>query len=75
VNYSNLDFFENWFEYSNSNRGLNGRFASGIGKDFEIKFKSKSEIDLGLKNKNMHAMKCNLSNYSKISDCYLGEMH
>jgi hypothetical protein len=25
----------------------------------------KSEIDLGLWNKNMHAMKCNLSNYSK----------
>jgi hypothetical protein len=25
----------------------------------------KSEIDLGLRNKNMHAMKCNLSNYSK----------
>jgi hypothetical protein len=40
VNYSNLDFFENWFEYSNSNRGLNGRFSSGTGKDFEIKFKS-----------------------------------
>jgi hypothetical protein len=23
----------------------------------------------------MHAMKCNLSNYSKFSYCYLGEMH
>jgi hypothetical protein len=29
----------------------------------------KIEIDLGLRNKNMHAIKCNLSIY------YLGEMH
>jgi hypothetical protein len=51
VNYSNLDFFENWFEYSNSNRGLNGRFSSGIGKDFEIKFKSfqKAKLTWGSK--------------------------
>jgi hypothetical protein len=34
-----------------------------------------SESDLWLGNKNMHAMKCNLSNYLKISYCYLSEMH
>jgi hypothetical protein len=34
----------------------------------------KNEINLGLRNKNMHAIKCNLSNYLKFSYCYLGEM-
>jgi hypothetical protein len=44
---------------------------------FKMKFKSfqKSEIDLGLINKTMDAMKCNLSNYSKFSYLSLGGMH
>jgi hypothetical protein len=39
-----------------------------------MKFESfqKSKIDLGFRNKNMHAMKCNLSNYSKFSSQKLG---
>jgi hypothetical protein len=35
----------------------------------------KSETNLRLRNKNMHVMKCNLSNYSKFSYPYLGAMH
>jgi hypothetical protein len=35
----------------------------------------KSKTILGLRNKNMHAMKCNLSNYLKILYCYFGDMH
>jgi PHP family Zn ribbon phosphoesterase len=56
---------------------VNGRLLKWFWKDFknEIQIFSKSEIDLGLRNKNMHAMKYNLSNYSKNSYLYLGEMH
>jgi hypothetical protein len=46
-------------------------------KDFKMKFESfqkEKKCNLGLINKNMHAMKCNLSNYSKISYRYLGAM-
>jgi hypothetical protein len=35
----------------------------------------KSKNNLGLRYKNMYAMKCNLSNYSKFSYYYLGEMY
>jgi hypothetical protein len=36
----------------------------------------KSETNLGPRNKNMYAMKCNLSNYSnKNSATNLGEIH
>jgi hypothetical protein len=48
-------------------------FENDLEIDFEIF--SKSENNLGFKNKNMHAMKYNLSNYLKFSYCYLGEMH
>jgi hypothetical protein len=34
-----------------------------------------SKNNLGLRNKNMHAMKYNLSNYLNFSYRYLGEMH
>jgi hypothetical protein len=41
----------------------------------EIWIFSKSKNKLGLKNKNMHAMKYIQSNYSKFSYRYLGAMH
>jgi hypothetical protein len=42
-----------------------------------MKFESflKAKNDLELRNKNMHDMKYNISNYSKFSNCYLGEIH
>jgi PHP family Zn ribbon phosphoesterase len=59
-------------------KALNGGLLNRFRKRFknEIQIFSKSEIDLGLRNKkNIHAMKCNLLNYSKIFYPYLGEMH
>jgi hypothetical protein len=54
-------------------KALNG----GLWKQFKkngIQIYLKSETNQGLSNKNMHAMKCNLSNYSKNFNRYLGEM-
>jgi hypothetical protein len=39
------------------------RFGKGFKN--EIQIFSKSEIDLGLRNNNMHTIKYNISNYSK----------
>jgi hypothetical protein len=58
-------------------KALNGGLLNWFGKRFknEIQIFLKSKNNLGLRDKNMHAMKCNLWNYSKFSDRYLGEMH
>jgi hypothetical protein len=57
-------------------KALNGGHLNCFRKRFknEIQIFLKSKNNLVLRHKNMHAMKCNLSNYSKISNCYLGEM-
>jgi hypothetical protein len=64
--------------YSNLNQGFKRRTFKLIQKKFlknEIQIFLKSKNNLGLRDKNMHDMKCNLSNYSKFSYCYLSEMH
>jgi hypothetical protein len=55
----------------------NERLLKWFGKRFQNKIWifSKNEINLGLRNKNMHAIKYCLSNYSKKSYRSLGEMH
>jgi hypothetical protein len=45
------------------------------GLKIEIQISLKSNNNLGLKDKNMHAIKFNLSNYLKFSCCYLSEKH
>jgi hypothetical protein len=55
------------------NEGLLNQFGKGFQNEIRIFLKHK--IDLGFRNENMHAMKCNISDYSKNFYCYLGEMH
>jgi hypothetical protein len=59
-------------------KALNGGLLNWFRKRFlknEIQIFLKSRNNLGLRDKNMHDMKYNLSNYSKFSYCYLSEMH
>jgi hypothetical protein len=67
--FSNLELLEIDLNNSNLNQYFKRKTFKMINQNkvwkFETKFKSfsKSEIDLGLRNKNMHAMKYDLSNY------------
>jgi hypothetical protein len=66
--FSNLNLLKISLNIQIQTKALNERLLNWFRKRFqnEIWIFLKNKIDLGLRNKNMHAMKCNLTKYSKI---------